>query len=139
MQSRAVALGQHLIEVHDWLRVRLDAIRAGDGSGPTDLRTHCLTFCSILEEHHSGEDRQLFPFLAEQHPELAPVIEELMRDHRQVAAILERVAELSRELDAQPDPAEVARVRIELDGLAALLENHLTYEERKLVPILDRL
>jgi hemerythrin-like domain-containing protein len=146
MQPRAVALGQHLIEVHRWLREQLDAIRAdatalGEGRGirATDLRTHCLTFCSILEHHHTGEDRQLFPFLAGQHPELGSVFEELVRDHGQVAEILGRITELVRKLGAQPDPAEVARMRTELDGLAALLENHLNYEEKKLVPILDAL
>ncbi|MGE5156243.1 MAG: patatin-like phospholipase family protein [Betaproteobacteria bacterium] len=95
MQPRAVALGQHLIEVHGWLREQLDAIRtdaaafaAGGPLPPTDLRTHCLTFCSILEQHHTGEDQQLFPFLAGRHRELDPVIEELMRDHGQVAVRL---------------------------------------------------
>jgi hemerythrin-like domain-containing protein len=145
MQPRAVALGQHLIEVHRWLREHLDAIRTdaafGEGRGirARDLGTHCLTFCSILEHHHTGEDQQLFPFLAGQHPELGPVVEQLMRDHRQVAEILDQITELVRELGAQPDLAEVARIRTELDGLAALLENHLNYEEKKLVPILDAL
>lgn len=146
MQPRAVAWGQHLVEVHGWLREQLEAIRTdavafaeGGGIRVTDLRTHCLTFCSILERHHTGEDQQLFPFLARQHPELGPVIEELAHDHRQVAEILDGITDLVRKLGAQPDAAEVARVRIELDGLAALLENHLTYEERKLVPILDAL
>jgi iron-sulfur cluster repair protein YtfE (RIC family) len=146
MHPRALALGQHLIEVHGWLREQLDAIRVdataygeGGGSRATDLRAHCLTFCSILEHHHTGEDQQLFPFLAGQHPELGPVVEELMRDHRQVAQILDQITEIVRQLGAQPDPAEVARMRTELDGLAALLENHLKYEEKKLVPILDAL
>jgi hemerythrin-like domain-containing protein len=146
MQPRAVALGQHLIEVHQWLRDRLHRIRtdaaalADDrGRWTTDLRMYCLTFCSVLEEHHTGEDRQLFPFLAGRHPELGPVLEELVRDHVQVAEILDQITGLIREMGAQPDPAEVARMRTELDGLAALLENHLNYEEKKLVPILDAL
>ena len=62
-----------------------------------------------------------------------------MRDHGQVAAILDQITGLVRELSTQPDAAEVARMRTEMDGLAALLENHLNYEERKLVPILDAL
>jgi hemerythrin-like domain-containing protein len=146
MQPRSIALGQHLIEVHGWLREQLDAIRTDaaafaetGGVRATDLRTHCLMFCSILEHHHTGEDRQLFPYLARQHPELDSVIEELMRDHGQVAEILEQITELVRALGAQPEPAVVARIRTELDGLAALLENHLKYEERKLVPLLDAL
>jgi len=146
MQPRAVALGQHLIEVHGWLREQLAAIRtdaaafaSGGGVRITDLRTHCLTFCSILEHHHTGEDQQLFPFLAGRHPELGPVVAELMRDHHQVAVLLHQITGLVRALGAQPEPAEFARTRTELDGLAALLENHLNYEEKKLVPILDAL
>jgi len=146
MQPRAVALGQHLIEVHRWLRDQLDAIRTdavayGERGGlrATDLRTHCLTFCSILEQHHTGEDQQLFAFLAGRYPELGPVMDELMRDHRQVAQILDQITELVEGMGAQPDPGELARMRTELDSLAALLENHLNYEERKLVPVLDAL
>jgi iron-sulfur cluster repair protein YtfE (RIC family) len=144
MHPRALALGQHLIEVHGWLREQLDAIRtdaaafgAAGGARATDLRTHCLMFCSILEQHHTGEDQQLFPFLAGRHPGLDSVIEELMRDHGQVAQIIDQITEVVKELGAQPDPADIARLRVELDGLAALLENHLNYEERKLVPLLD--
>jgi iron-sulfur cluster repair protein YtfE (RIC family) len=146
MQPRAIALGQHLIEVHGWLReqlrqLRSDAAAFGEGGGarPTDLRTHCLTFCSILEHHHTGEDRQVFPFLAGRRPELGPVLDELMRDHWQVAEILKKITELVRAMSAQPDAAAFARIRFELDGLAALLENHLNYEEKMLVPVLDAL
>ncbi|WP_405861495.1 hypothetical protein OG361_39420 [Streptomyces sp. NBC_00090] len=40
---------------------------------------------------------------------------------------------------SDPDPAEVRRVRGELDGLIALVESHFTYEEKKLVTALNEL
>jgi hemerythrin-like domain-containing protein len=144
--GRLTAFGNQLIEVHLWLREELARLREDvdsylDGSGerPRELRAHCLTFCSALRRHHSGEDDGAFPVLAEQFPQLRPVIEELERDHHLVAGILWRLEELLGGLASQPDPAGAQRVRAELDGLAALLESHFVYEEKKLVVALNSL
>jgi hypothetical protein len=122
------AFGNQLVRVHLWLREELAALREGDVR-PRDLRAHCLIFCSALERHHTGEERDAFGELAEHVPELRPVLEELRRDHRIVEECLRR-------LEALEDPAEI---RGELDGLAALLETHLTYEERRIVAALNAL
>ncbi|WP_238450008.1 hemerythrin domain-containing protein [Micromonospora sp. 4G55] len=131
--DRLTALGNQLIEIHLWLREELAALRAGLDSptGPRDLRAHCLTFCSALTRHHTGEDGGAFRVLAEQAPQLRPVLDELAADHEVVAAVLRRVEELAA------DPAGVAGVRAELDGLSALLESHFVYEEKKLVAALN--
>lgn len=55
------------------------------------------------------------------------MLEELRRDHRLIGEVLDRLK----------DPANVSIG--ELDTLAALLETHLVYEERKLVAALNRL
>jgi hypothetical protein len=130
VDDRLTAFGNQLVDSHIRLREMLAGLRDGTYSG-TDLRTHCLTFCSVLAKHHSAEDDGGFPVLARHYPELAPVLEELKHDHRLVAEALERLKELST-----MDGIEVQR---ELDTLAALLETHLTYEERKLVDALNRL
>ncbi len=129
MTDRLVAFGTQLVEVHLRLREELDRIREGDGAA-RDLRAHCLTFCSALARHHEGEDGGAFPVLAREYPELAPVLDELSRDHLLIADAMTRLREL---LDEGGD------VRVELAGLAALLETHLVYEERKLVAALDAL
>ena len=69
--------------------------------------------------------------LARHFPELRPVLTELSRDHRQVAEVLDRLKEVST--------MDVATAERELDTLAALLETHLVYEEKKLVAALNRL
>ncbi|MEU4478781.1 hemerythrin domain-containing protein [Micromonospora sp. NPDC023966] len=138
--GRLTALGTQLIEIHHWLREELARLRASldsaDGGtvGLTrELRAHCVGFCAALDRHHTGEDGGAFHVLAEQAPELRPVLAELTADHRVVADLLRRIDALLAEA---PDGRSV---RAELDGLAALLESHFSYEERKLVAALNRL
>ncbi|MET8876689.1 hemerythrin domain-containing protein [Nocardia sp. NPDC004604] len=140
--NRARALGQELVAIHHWLRTELTRIRAdvsayaaGSDLRPTQLRAHCTAFCAALTRHHTGEDAAGFPALAGQFPELTPVLAELRADHQLVADILRRLTELLDSIG----PDNSATVRRELDGLAAILESHFQWEERKLVQAFDEL
>jgi hemerythrin-like domain-containing protein len=140
--ERLKAFGNQLVDVHLWLREELatlredvDAYLAG-GTRLRELRTHCLTFCSALNRHHTGEDDVAFPEVAEQFPELRPVLEELRRDHRLVEDSLRRLDALVGELEGATDPAEVRR---EMDTLAALMETHFVYEEKRILTALNAL
>ncbi|MFI1628999.1 hemerythrin domain-containing protein [Streptomyces noursei] len=140
--GRLKAFGNQLVEVHLWLREELAALREdvdsylAGGTRLRELRTHCLTFCSALNRHHIGEDQVAFPEMAEQYPELRPVLEELRRDHQLVEDSLRRLDVLVGELDQAKDPAEVRR---EMDSLAALMETHFVYEEKRIVAALNAL
>jgi hemerythrin-like domain-containing protein len=142
--ARAAALGRELIEIHEWLRESLARLRddldspgsrLGTGTYARSIRAHCAGFCSALARHHTSEDQAAFPLLAAQVPELATVLAELQRDHRVVAEILPRVEALAG--DFSPDNAQ--DVRSELDGLAAILESHFRWEERRIVDALNSL
>lgn len=133
MDDRLRAFGNQLVETHIRLREDLDRLRSGAVVG-RDLRQHCLAFCAALTTHHAAEDDGAFPVLAKHYPELAPVLDELRRDHVLVAEVLERIAALPEPGDDDP-----VTTRRELDSLAALLETHLTYEEKKIVSALNRL
>ncbi|MGR6920075.1 hemerythrin domain-containing protein [[Actinomadura] parvosata] len=140
--DRLTAFGNQLIIVHDWLREELATLRedaaaylASRSARAPELSAHCLAFCSALERHHSGEDATAFPALAEQFPQLRPVLEELTRDHRIVSDTLRR---LQRLVDGLGDD-RTRDVQAELDGLAALMESHFTYEERKIAAALNAL
>jgi hypothetical protein len=126
--GRITALGNQLVDIHIRLREELERLRDGHRARPRDLRTHCLAFCSALRRHHGAEDGGAFPALAARFPALRPVLDELERDHRLVADSLRRVEELPE-----------AGFEAELDTLAALLETHFTYEERRLVAALNAL
>ncbi|MBB3730789.1 hemerythrin domain-containing protein [Nonomuraea dietziae] len=144
--GRLAAFGTQLIEVHHWLREELsrlrdnvDAFLDGEGRRPRELRAHCLTFCSALERHHTGEDQNAFPTLAEEFPALRPTLEKLQEDHHLVAGILRRIEALVGDLDADLDENEAERVRRELDGLSAIVESHFSFEERQIVEALNSL
>jgi len=125
MDDRLTAFGNQLIESHIRLRELLSDLRDGTYTG-IDLRTHCLAFCSMLTKHHAAEDADGFPVVAQHYPVLRPVLAELSRDHRQIAEVLDRLKDGST-------------MGVELDTLAALLETHLVYEEKKLVAALNEL
>ncbi|MGQ5263606.1 hemerythrin domain-containing protein [Micromonospora sp. ZYX-F-536] len=139
--GRLAAVGNQMIELHLWLSAELARLRASlddttpDARPSRDLRAHCLTFCAALGRHHTGEDGGAFRLLADQVPELRPVIDNLIVDHEVVAGILARVEELLDDATAVP----AAQLRAELDGLAALLESHFRYEEKRLVAALNAL
>ena len=130
---RLMALSEQLMEVHQALRERLASLRSDATAIPDDLLSHCLSFCTAIHTHHTGEDRQLFPALRDAAPELAPVIDKLEEDHVLVAGILGRLRDL---LTARPEPAALQR---ELDGLTAILESHFSFEERRIAAALDTL
>ncbi|MEU7847432.1 hemerythrin domain-containing protein [Micromonospora parva] len=133
--DRLAAVGNQMIEIHLWLSAELARLTADLGTPSRDLRAHCLAFCTALGRHHTGEDNGAFRLLAEEVPELRPVIANLITDHEVVAGILERVEALLAGGDAVP----VEQVRGELAGLAALLESHFRYEEKRLVTALNAL
>ncbi|MFE0027859.1 hemerythrin domain-containing protein [Amycolatopsis sp. NPDC059021] len=142
--GRPKALGHQLIEVHLLLREQLAELRAdvesfldGRAGKPRSLRAHCLAFCSAVTRHHTGEDGEVFPALAQRFPELRPVLDELARDHRVVTGMLAELETLLGGLRRDAGPAEVRRVRAELDGLSALLESHFGYEEKRIASALD--
>lgn len=139
------ALSEQLIYVHQALREQLASLRqeavgdvgpdAADAALPEDLLSHCLSFCTAIHTHHSGEDDQLLPALRAAAPELAPMVDKLIEDHDLVAGILRRIREL---LTPGQTPSGPALLR-ELDGLTAILESHFSYEERRIAKALDTL
>jgi Hemerythrin HHE cation binding domain len=138
--DRAVALSEQLVRAHQTLRERLASVREEVAGGsarpaiPGDLLSHCLSFCTAIGTHHTGEDSRLFPALRAAAPELAPTIDKLMEDHALVAGILQQVRALLA--PDRPAAAPGALLR-ELDGLTAILESHFSFEERRVAAALD--
>jgi hypothetical protein len=136
-QQRLVAWNRELLSAHERLR---DALRlaqeslAGDaGAARADLRLHCLGFCSALGGHHVSEDVALFPLLSKRFPELHRTIAALEEDHERIAGL---IVEFQVVLDSDASAAELAT---HLDGLAAIMESHFRYEERRLLDTLATL
>lgn len=137
--TRLIAWSQELRDVHGRLRDALQVVRdaVDDGSGADaatrDLLLFCHGFCAALTGHHEGEDRHLFPAVAEAYPELAPTLRALQQDHSMIGHL---VGGLQKAVDAAATPDELDR---HLEGIAAIMESHFRYEERQLLKVLDGL
>ena len=128
--------GDTLKLIHDAFRRELTLVRGElAAAGPrlgAQLRVNCLTMCTGLHHHHMNEDGRVFPTLGERHPELAPVLERLNREHVTIKQLLDEIQQL-----VSDEEGETRVVLAEFDRLAAELTAHLDYEERELVPILN--
>ncbi len=138
-KARLVAWGQELRAVHARLREALRAAREAAATGEhADAATHelllyCHGFCVALTGHHEGEDRTLFPAIAAAHPELRETLRRLEQDHSMIAHLIEGLEAATARLGS---PAELDR---HLEGIAAIMESHFRYEERRLLRVLDAL
>lgn len=63
------------------------------------------------------------------------MLAQLQADHQVIASILRRIDELA----SGAGPGNAAQVRGELDGLAAILESHFRWEERRVTDTLNAL
>ena len=154
-----LAAGRHLIDVHDALRSELTQLRdligqvaRGEAEAATarsfitrmtirqnhwTLGTFCETYCRVVTQHHTLEDRSVFPHIQRSDPELAPVIERLEQEHETIADILERVDQaLVGLVSSQDDGIEGVHRAIGL--LTDALLSHFAYEERELIEPLAR-
>ena len=138
-KPRLIAWSRELRGVHDRLREALAVTRQAltDGepveSATSDLLLFCHGFCTILTAHHEGEDRHLFPAIAEQYPQLRDTLHKLRQDHSMIAHLL---AGLQTAVASAAAPGELRR---HLEGVAAIMESHFRYEERQLLTVLETL
>jgi iron-sulfur cluster repair protein YtfE (RIC family) len=135
--TRARALGDELVRIHGHLRQQLAALLSDFPDEPADLseqlRERCLSACDVLQAHHANESTRGFPLLHRRFPDLAPVLEQLGREHDALAELRRQVLDL---LDAGGD---AVRVQGELRRLAAEMEAHFDREEQQLLPALNGL
>jgi hypothetical protein len=148
---------QELLWVHDMIRRDLSAVQrlaaaALEGAPPEELsseieslqtrgalwklRMNCMHYCRFVHGHHSLEDHALFPALLESNPELAPVINKLEADHREIAVHLDEIADSIGELQWDETTSSRERLAAALDGLSEHLIEHLDYEEEAVSPTL---
>jgi hemerythrin-like domain-containing protein len=137
-RTRLVAWSRELRGVHDRLRAALTVTRQALAAGePAELANRdlrfCHGFCTALTAHHEGEDRDLFPAIAEQHPELRETLSCLRQDHSMIAHLLAGL----RAAVARAAPS--AELEQHLEGVAAIMESHFRYEERQLLTVLGTL
>jgi hypothetical protein len=132
-------------DIHKGIRAELFAITTAAGSldpsdraGRVDLARHVGDVVELLVGHAEHEDTAIQPVLEAHVPELA---ERIAADHPVLEARIEAIAEIAaRAVDApafaQRD--DVHRVYVELASFASAYLAHQDFEERDVMPALDR-
>ena len=151
--DRGRAQAQQLVAVHDHLRIELsqvrdliEQVRAGviDGGQARSvindmtlrqnnwtLGAYCASYGRLVTQHHTLEDRLLFPSLRSRDAELGPVLDRLADEHKVIHGVLE---DLDRALVANlTEPDNLAALGSAVDQLSDALLSHLAYEERELL------
>jgi len=100
------------------------------------LRTTCLHTCRFVHEHHGHEDHLLFPLLRRASPTMAPVLDRLEADHREVSRLLEETEDAVGGLDGDDPSRARARLIRALRSLGGTLIAHLELEEEAISPTL---
>lgn len=110
------------------LRCRKQALGQSKPAGIAGLRQRVEEFRRFvsdnLERHFRAEEEILFPFIRSVAPDSEPLIEDLVRGHRQIR-------ECSRRLE---EDSAMARL---LFDVGDLLERHIRREERELFPLFE--
>lgn len=154
-EAWARAAGEELRGLHAWFRQelaelreeigahldgRLDGRTTGTGRAPSlgrQLGERCLSFCTALDRHHTGEDSVVFPHLEERFPELGQALDRLRREHAVVQRLRDELETLLTDLESVRTHPE--RLRTNIERLVSELEAHFDYEERQLVAALNSL
>jgi hypothetical protein len=144
--------GAHLRQVHDMYRAELgivvelaELVRAGDAD-LDDLRgtihgmavrtnieqfgAMCLRYCAMVTNHHTLEDRAIFPRIRAEGEDYARLVDQLEHEHEAIHLQLRRVDEAI--IAVENDRARVGEALEEIDTLARILRSHFAYEETQL-------
>ncbi len=130
--------------VHQALRRDLERARTAlDGTPPPADRQreaiagHLAWMMDFLRAHHEAEDDGLYPVVRERSPGAAAVLDEMDRDHRQIAADIDAVEAAASAYGRRDDPATRTELLATLRHLDELLLPHLKREEDEAMPIVS--
>jgi hypothetical protein len=148
-------LGVHAAVRSDLERVERLAAQALEGAPADELtkevgelkrngtlwrfRIDCLRYCHFVHSHHNAEDIAFFPELRETNPDINPIIDRLVAEHRRVSLDLDAVEAAAKLLADDDGQATRKALSDALEALAVRLLAHLDYEERSLEATVLRL
>jgi hemerythrin-like domain-containing protein len=90
----------------------------------------CLRYCAMVTNHHTLEDRAIFPAVRAEGEAYAALVDQLEHEHGVIHVQLRRVDEALVAVDE--DRAHVPRALDEIAALDRILRSHFAYEETQL-------
>jgi hypothetical protein len=100
---------------------------------------HAQLLVTILTTHHEAEDAVLWPTLAQRAPDaLAPLVASMEQQHQELHPLLKSVAESAARYRVTRGAVERDDLARTVEGVLGPLHEHLTTEEREILPLIDR-
>jgi len=110
--------------------------RDGDRRQAGRVADHVRCLTTLLDHHHDGEDRLLWPKLHARVPgRLAATVSVMERQHATIHALLQAVETQCDDWARRPEPATRSALADSLSRLSDALEEHLDAEERDVLPL----
>ena len=112
------------------------AVATGDTARARDVGEHLDLMVVLLQHHHTNEDQKLWPLLHERVPsQLEPIVDLMERHHAALHDVLARLSIRTTAWTAGAGDMELEALAELLDRLHVVLEEHLSAEESRLLPI----
>jgi hemerythrin-like domain-containing protein len=130
-----------MVAVHQALRDTLGCapqlvlgVEAADGDRLGVITNFYDNVLSFLHVHHDGEEQLVFPLLRERCPDQLDIVEHMATQHAEVTELMQQS---TRALGAWAGGASSAQsdAATALSELAGRLDQHLSDEERELLPL----
>jgi iron-sulfur cluster repair protein YtfE (RIC family) len=145
MREERDLIGREMSMVHRFFRREFllagDVVRrvaSGDAPRAAIVSRHLRLLGAMLHHHHSGEDDDIWPLLRQRVPDaVAGHVQAVQDQHELVDTALADVdAALASWTDA-PSAAARDRLADAVDMLSAATVEHMAYEERYVVPLME--
>ncbi|WP_245649737.1 hemerythrin domain-containing protein [Nocardia shimofusensis] len=133
-----------MVVVHNSFRRHFRALPelvTGVAAGDVERARRLVAFLDELgtglHEHHTGEDELLWPLLLERASTNAAVVLRMEEQHERIAELTERARRESAEFASAADPSVRDRLAVTLRALATAVDEHMTEEERHVLPVVE--
>lgn len=114
-------------------------VAGGDTGRSQVVAEHIDFLTTILRAHHHGEDVVLWPILLDRGPEqVAPVVHVMAGHHEQIERLDKEIGACSTTWRDTGSCAEGELLAASLDELTVVLNEHLSMEEERILPIVAR-
>jgi hypothetical protein len=145
-ENEPLADARDMFVVHTMLRREfglapelIRGVDGGDHQRAGVVADHLHLMNGLLEQHHSGEDKHIWPRLQERVPgEIAPIVGIMEEQHEAIHHGYERVDEALGKwrTDASAEARDTLAAAV--DGLLPILREHLAIEEERVVPLIEK-
>ncbi len=145
MSADHVTYLAEMLAVHDCLRhefarmpLTVKAVPEGDSARASALGEHILLMLSVLQAHEEAEDALLWPLLVDRAPEAAGLVETQAQEHQVMSDAGETIRVEAVTWMANPGILERSALHTTLIRLEKELLHHLAIEEQGLAQLLER-